>query len=103
MGTPTRPTFSRSSAKALVGAGLTGIHGHDLRDTGNHFAAISAVFTWELMGRVGPISANTALAYRHRTAAGMASAAGRRTPACPGPGELTSLKEDARSSLNCIS
>ncbi|GAA3846839.1 hypothetical protein GCM10022226_83110 [Sphaerisporangium flaviroseum] len=36
-----RPTFSRTWAKALKAAGLSGFHFHDLRHTGNKFASQS--------------------------------------------------------------
>ncbi len=65
---PARPNFSPIWARALVRAGLTGIHFHDLRHTGNHFAALSGASTRELMGRMGHVSVNAALVYQHRTA-----------------------------------
>jgi integrase len=55
-------------AKALKGAGLTGVHVHDLRHTGNHFAAMTGASTRELMGRMGHVSMDAALVYQHRTA-----------------------------------
>jgi integrase len=39
--TPLRPNFTSEWARALNGAGLAGIHIHDLRHTGNHFAAMT--------------------------------------------------------------
>ncbi|HEY5786253.1 MAG TPA: site-specific integrase [Microlunatus sp.] len=66
--TPARPNFSPIWARALKKAGLSGIHVHDLRHTGNHFAAISGASTRELMGRMGHVSVNAALVYQHRTA-----------------------------------
>ncbi len=47
---------------------MPGIHFHDLRHTGNHFAALPGATTRELMGRMGHASMNTALIYQHRTA-----------------------------------
>jgi integrase len=47
---------------------MTGIHFHDLRHAGNHFAAVSGASTRELMGRMGHVSVNAALVYQHRTA-----------------------------------
>ena len=38
--TPLRPNFSRIWARALAKAGMAGIHFHDLRHAGNHFAAV---------------------------------------------------------------
>lgn len=55
-------------ARALDGAGLAGIHIHDLRHTGNHFAAMTGASTRELMGRMGHASMDAALIYQHRTA-----------------------------------
>jgi integrase len=66
--TPLRPNFSSVWARALDGAGLTGIHIHDLRHTGNHFAAMTGASTRELMGRMGHASLDAALIYQHRTA-----------------------------------
>ena len=66
--TPARSTFTKPWARALSKAGLTGIHVHDLRHTGNHLAAISGASTRELMGRMGHVSVNAALVYQHRTA-----------------------------------
>ena len=66
--TPSRANFSAIWARALKKAGLSGIHVHDLRHTGNHFAAISGASTRELMGRMGHVSVNAAMVYQHRTA-----------------------------------
>ena len=55
-------------ARALKKAGLSGVHVHDLRHTGNHFAATSGASTRELMGRMGHVSVNAAMVYQHRTA-----------------------------------
>ena len=66
--TPARPNFSPIWTRALAKAGLSGIHVHDLRHTGNHLAAISGASTRELMGRMGHVSVNAALVYQHRTA-----------------------------------
>jgi hypothetical protein len=54
-------------ARALDGAGLVGIHIHDLRHTGNHFAAMTGASTRELMGRMCHASMDVALIYQHRT------------------------------------
>ncbi len=43
------------------------LHFHDLRHTGNHFAAASGASTRELMGRMGHASMRAALIYQHRT------------------------------------
>ena len=66
--TPIRPNFTPIWRRALVKAGLSGIHVHDLRHTGNHFAAMSGASTRELMGRMGHVSVDAALVYQHRTA-----------------------------------
>ncbi len=39
--TPARPNFSPIWRRAITTAGLPGLHLHDLRHTGNHFAAMS--------------------------------------------------------------
>jgi hypothetical protein len=51
-----------------TGLGLAGIHIHDLRHAGNHFAAMTGASTRELMGREGHASMDAALIYQHRTA-----------------------------------
>jgi integrase len=66
--TPGRPNFSSIWARTLTKADMSGIHFHDLRHAGNHFAAISGASTRELMGRMGHVSVNAALVYQHRTA-----------------------------------
>src|SRR5215204_5142273 len=43
------------------------LHFHDLRHSGNHFAASSGASTRELMGRLGHASMRAALIYQHRT------------------------------------
>ena len=45
-----------------------GVHLHDLRHTGNHFAAASGASTRELMHRMGHASMRAALIYQHATA-----------------------------------
>jgi integrase len=65
---PSRANFSAVWARTLKKAGLSGIHVHDLRHTGNHFAAASGASTRELMGRMGHVSVNAAMVYQRRTA-----------------------------------
>lgn len=56
-------------AAARAAAGLDpGVHLHDLRHTGNHFAAASGASTRELMHRMGHASMRAALIYQHATA-----------------------------------
>ena len=76
--TPARPNFSRSGPGAQEGrpAGCTV---HDLRHTGNHFAATSGATTRELMGRMGHVSVDAAMIYQHRTASGTARSRTRST------------------------
>jgi integrase len=63
-----RPNFSRAWRQATEAAGLTGFHIHDLRHTGNHFAAATGASLRELMGRMGHSTTRAALIYQHRTA-----------------------------------
>lgn len=51
--TPARPNFSPIWRRAITTANLPGLHFHDLRHTGNHFADMSGASTRELMGRMG--------------------------------------------------
>lgn len=55
-------------ARALDVAGQAGIHIHDLRYSGNHFAAMTGASTCELIGRTGHASMDAALIYQQRTA-----------------------------------
>ena len=66
--TPARPNFSPIWARALAKASMSGVHFHDLRHAGNHFAAVSGASMRELMGRMGHVSVNAAMVYQHRTA-----------------------------------
>jgi integrase len=59
-----RSNFTRQWSKALEAAGLTGIHFHDLRHTGNTLAEASLR---ELMDRMGHSTTRAALIYQHRT------------------------------------
>jgi integrase len=66
--TPFRGNFARTWRRAKDLAGVSAeLHFHDLRHTGNHFAAISGASTRELMGRMGHASMRAALIYQHRT------------------------------------
>ncbi|MFI6682010.1 tyrosine-type recombinase/integrase [Kribbella sp. NPDC050470] len=61
-----RSTFQRNWRKGLKGAGLTGrVHFHDLRHTGNTWAAESGATLRELMDRMGHASSRAALIYLH--------------------------------------
>jgi integrase len=63
-----RPNFSRAWRQATEAAELTGFHIHDLRYSGNHFAAATGASMRELMGRMGHSTTRAALVYQHRTA-----------------------------------
>ena len=68
--TPLRRNFANvwKRAKATAGDRVPAdLHFHDLRHTGNHFAAASGASTRELMGRMGHASMRAALIYQHRT------------------------------------
>jgi hypothetical protein len=61
-----RTNFSRTWATALAKAGLpVGIHFHDLRHTGNTFAAETGASLAELMNRMGHSSTRAAQVYLH--------------------------------------
>lgn len=67
--TPRRAHFVRVWRAAKKAAGVDeGVHFHDLRHTGNHFAAASGASTRELMARMGHASMRAALIYQHATA-----------------------------------
>ncbi|MDX6309726.1 MAG: hypothetical protein QOI06_2772 [Nocardioidaceae bacterium] len=52
-------------SKVLSELGVAGLHFHDLRHTGNVFAASSGVSTRDLMARMGHDSMTAALIYQH--------------------------------------
>lgn len=66
--TPRRAHFVRIWRDAKQKAGVEeSVHFHDLRHTGNHFAAASGASTRELMARMGHASMRAALIYQHAT------------------------------------
>lgn len=62
-----RSNFSRARNKAVIAAGLSGFHFHDLRHTGNTLAGEAGATLRELMDRMGYASTRAALIYQHRT------------------------------------
>ncbi len=62
-----RSNFTRQWRKALGMAGMSGIHFHDLRHTGNTLAGEAGGSLRELMDRMGPSTTRAALIYQHRT------------------------------------
>ncbi len=64
---PRRSNFGRNWGKAMAAAGLSGVHFHDLRHTGNSLAGEKGVSLRELMERMGHSSPRAALIYQHRT------------------------------------
>jgi integrase len=64
-----RSNWAPTWAAARTAAGLDdGVRLHDLRHTGNHFAAASGATTRDLMHRMGHASMRAALIYQHATA-----------------------------------
>jgi integrase len=63
-----RGNFNRSAAwpQAVAAIGAPGLHFHDLRRTGNTFAAASGAGLKDLMARMGHDSERAALIYQHR-------------------------------------
>ncbi len=59
-----------SWTKHVAAIGLPGLHFHDLRHTGNTFAAESGATLRDLMSRMGHDSMRAALIYQHRTQGG---------------------------------
>jgi integrase len=57
----------RTWLKAVVDAGLTNLHFHDLRHAGNALAAAAGANLRELMERMGHSTTRAALIYRHST------------------------------------
>jgi integrase len=62
-----RSNFRLTWIKARDGAGLSGLHLHDLRHTGNTMAAATSASLRELMERMGHSSTRAALIYQHAT------------------------------------
>jgi integrase len=62
-----RSNFTRQWRKALEAAGMTGLHFHDLRHTGNTLAGEAGASLRELMDRMGHSTTRAALIYQHRT------------------------------------
>jgi integrase len=58
-------TLHAAWQRALRAVGMTGLHFHDLRHTGNTLAAATGASTKELMARMGHASARAALIYQH--------------------------------------
>ena len=63
-----RGNFNKMSAwpHAAESIGMTGLHFHDLRHTGNQFAAQSGARLRDLMARMGHDSERAALIYQHQ-------------------------------------
>jgi integrase len=63
-----RGNFNKMSAwpHAVESIGMTGLHFHDLRHTGNQFAAQSGARLRDLMARMGHDSERAALIYQHQ-------------------------------------
>lgn len=60
-----RASFYKAWKRACAAAGVTDLHPHDLRHTGNTLAAALGASTKELMKRFGHSSARAALIYQH--------------------------------------
>jgi integrase len=63
-----RSNFNKMSAwpHAVRAIGAEGLHFHDLRHTGNHFAAASGASLKDLMARMGHDSERAAIIYQHQ-------------------------------------
>ncbi|GAA1566838.1 site-specific integrase [Kribbella sancticallisti] len=96
-----RSTFQRHWRRGLKAAGLDGrVHFHDLRHTGNTWAAESGATLRELMERMGHASSRAALIYlhtnddRHRTVArGMSELVEKRLKEIPVESDTDDLPE----------
>ena len=64
-----RPNFNQrvSWKKVVADMGLTGLHFHDLRHTGNTWASKAKMSTTDLMARMGHDDMRAALIYQHAT------------------------------------
>jgi integrase len=67
-GGPVRPhVLQKHWARARMAAGRPDLHMHDLRHTGNTWAAATGASTRELMARMGHSTPDAALRYQHAT------------------------------------
>ncbi|GAA1366276.1 tyrosine-type recombinase/integrase [Catellatospora chokoriensis] len=64
-----RSNFQEHWTKGTTAAGVMGLHFHDLRHTGNTWAAESGATLRDLMDRMGHASTKAALIYLHRSGA----------------------------------
>lgn len=64
-----RSNFDKAARwrEATAAAGVPALHFHDLRHTGNTFAAATGASTKESMARMGHASPRAALIYQHAT------------------------------------
>jgi integrase len=62
-----RANFSNRWAAAIEAAGVTGVHFHDLRHSGNTWAASTGANIRELMKRMGHSTPDAAIRYQHAT------------------------------------
>lgn len=67
-GTLRRSNFQKQWKEATEKAGVPGLHFHDLRHTGNTWAAESGATLRDLMDRMGHSTTRAALIYMHKTA-----------------------------------
>jgi integrase len=63
-----RSNFQHQWVKATAAAGVRGIHFHDLRHTGNTWAAETGATLRDLMDRMGHATTRAALIYLHKSA-----------------------------------
>jgi integrase len=66
-GRPRRSNFHRIWDKARKQVGVPELHFHDLRHTGNMFAAATGASLKDLMARMGHASSRAAMVYQHAT------------------------------------
>jgi integrase len=78
--TPRRSHFNKIWHRACDAAEIKGLHFHDLRHTGNNFAAAAGASTKELMARFGHSSMRAALIYQHANDADSARSLPESTP-----------------------
>jgi integrase len=63
-----RSNFQHHWVKATTAAGIPGLHFHDLRHTGNTWAAETGATLRDLMDRMGHATTRAALIYLHKSA-----------------------------------
>jgi hypothetical protein len=97
-----RSNFNKMAAwpHAVRATGAEGLHFHDLRHTGNHFAAASGASLKDLMARMGHDSERAAVIYQYEARGPTWSSRARSTPTSRPPKPARASTATARRKRN---